>query len=115
MFEPVSFVATGPSVRRAATTHAVVVVLPLVPLTRVTSRDDARSDRSVGATRNPTRPPMTVPWPRPARRDTSFTIRIAPSASHARAPSSGTRGDLAGGVTVEVRRGAARPWVRRRD
>src|ERR1019366_3125119 len=62
MFDPVLLEATATP--HPAAIMAVVVVFPLVPLTRTTSRLRARSVKRLGAIARPTRPPMTVPDPR---------------------------------------------------
>ena len=59
-----------PSGRSAAVISRVVVVLPLVPVTRTTRRPCASRDSRSGSSRRPMMPPMTDPSPFPARRDT---------------------------------------------
>src|SRR6201985_3140770 len=58
----------------------VVVVLPLVPVTRTTWRPTASRDSRSGARRRLMTPPMTEPAPFPARRDRLGAVRRAASA-----------------------------------
>src|SRR6266545_524997 len=70
MFAPNAFEATSwPSALSAEVISRVVVVLPLVPVTRTICRSAASSDSRPGSTRRPMTPPITDPSPRPARRD----------------------------------------------
>ena len=55
-----------PMAPSAAVTSLVVVVFPLVPVTRMTCRPRASSESRSGLRRNPMTPPMTDPSPRPA-------------------------------------------------
>ncbi len=66
---PADDVATRGAPPSAAASRRVVVVLPLVPVTRATRRPAARMASRSGAMSSPTRPPMTDPPPRcePAR------------------------------------------------
>src|ERR1700757_328231 len=66
MFEAIS----PPSGASAAVISRVVVVLPLVPVTRTTWRPAASRDNRSGARRRLMTPPMTEPSPLPARRET---------------------------------------------
>src|ERR1700730_1025985 len=59
-----------PSGASAAVISFVVVVLPLVPVTRTTWRPAASRDSRSGARRKLMTPPMTEPSPFPARRET---------------------------------------------
>src|ERR1700722_18709189 len=54
----------------AAVISRVVVVLPLVPVTRTTWRPAASRESRSGLSRRPPRPPMTEPSPLPASRET---------------------------------------------
>ncbi len=70
MLAPNAFEATcTPSALSAAVISRVVVVLPLVPVTRTIWRSAASIESSPGSTRRPMTPPMTDPSPRPASRD----------------------------------------------
>src|SRR5580658_314464 len=70
MFAPNALEAIcWPSVPSAAVISLVVVVLPLVPVTRTTCRPRASSDSRSGLSRRPMTPPMTDPSPRPASRE----------------------------------------------
>src|SRR5580692_7207119 len=66
MFEAIS----PPRGASAAVMSFVVVVLPLVPVTRTTWRPAASRDSRSGARRRPIMPPMTEPSPFPASRET---------------------------------------------
>src|SRR5580693_7881670 len=66
MFDAIS----PPSGASAAVMSFVVVVLPLVPVTRTTWRPAASRDNRSGARRRLMTPPMTEPSPLPARRET---------------------------------------------
>src|SRR6516162_11423742 len=66
MFDAISC----PSAPSAAVISRVVVVLPLVPVTRTTWRPRASSDSRSGWRRRPMMPPMTEPSPFPASRET---------------------------------------------
>src|ERR1700722_3310005 len=66
MFDAIS----PPSGASAAVISFVVVVLPLVPVTRTTRRPAASRDSRSGARRRLMTPPMTEPSPFPARRET---------------------------------------------
>jgi len=59
--------------------------LPLVPLTNAVHRPAPRCARARGSTRRLTRPPITVPSPRPRRRDTAEVISPARTARATRA------------------------------
>jgi len=82
MLEPVSFVVTEPP--QPATIIDVVVVLPLVPLTRMTHRPLVSDETRSGAIFIPTRPPTTVPDPRRLSRESRFTVRTATEATCSR-------------------------------
>ena len=86
MLAPVSLVATGPgrSPAMAAANILVVVVLPLVPLTRATLLPRASVASSLGSRARPTRPPATVPRPRPSALDSRLETLRASTASVAR-------------------------------
>ena len=71
-------VAPRPTMRRR-----VVVVFPLVPVTSATWRPALRCSSSRGSRRSPARPPATVPWPRPRRREAALTARVVALASRA--------------------------------
>src|ERR1700689_5167785 len=58
-----------PSVPSAAVISLVVVVLPLVPVTRMTCRPRASSESRSGFSLRPMIPPITDPSPRPASRE----------------------------------------------
>src|ERR1700722_12185971 len=81
MFDPVSLLTTSsPWAPSATASSLVVVVLPFVPLIRATRRPAVNRRRSCGSTLRPARPPATVPWPRPRRRDVALTARVVVSA-----------------------------------
>src|ERR1035437_2176562 len=82
MFAPVALVAT--SLPQPAAVMALVVVLPLVPLTRITRREVASWSSRSGQMAKPTRPPATVPLPRPLTRESQFTTSTATRATRAR-------------------------------
>ena len=74
-----------------------MVVLPLVPLTRATCRPWASVDNRCGSRANPARPPMTVPLPRPNKRDRPLmaeAVRMAVAARGVRAAAGDTEEDL---------------------
>ncbi len=82
MFDPDSLLTTAsPLAPSATTSNRVVVVFPLVPVTSATSRPALRCSSRRGSTRSPARPPATVPWPRPSRRDAALTARVVALAS----------------------------------
>ncbi len=118
-FAPADDVATRGHPPRAAASRRVVVVLPLVPVTRATRRPAARMPSRSGAISNPTRPPMTEPPPRCSRRDAALTAVDAWPARRARTgnvPSAGRgvtcRRDRAGRCAPVLRpsvRGGAAP------
>ena len=85
-FEPVWLVAVGARVASPSATRRVVVVLPLVPDTSTTRIGRASVAATRGAMRRATRPPMTVPSPRPAHWDTLDTARPATRAARTRRP-----------------------------
>src|SRR5579875_1668769 len=66
--EPVWLLTTGPAVARAEASSRVVVVFPLVPLTRPSAWPPASWRRAPGSRARVTRPPITLPEPRPRRR-----------------------------------------------
>ncbi len=69
MFAPKALVATSwPRAPSPAVISLVVVVLPLVPVTRTIWRPTASSRSSSGSTRRPRTPPITEPSPRPVIR-----------------------------------------------
>src|SRR3984885_16239378 len=81
MFDPVSLLTTSSPLAPSATASSlVVVVLPFVPLIRATRRPAVSRRSSCGSTLRPARPPATVPWPRPRRRDVALTARVVVSA-----------------------------------
>src|SRR5215831_16790420 len=67
----------------------VVVVLPLVPVTRTTCRPAASSDSRSGSSRRLMTPPMTEPSPLPASLDTVAAAPPTVVASRARIGSRG--------------------------
>src|SRR5580693_1307922 len=73
-----------PSGASAAVISRVVVVLPLVPVTRTTWRPAASRESRSGSRRRPIRPPMTEPSPLPARRETEAAASATVVASLAR-------------------------------
>ena len=82
MFEPVSLLTTAsPDAPSATVSSRVVVVFPLVPVTRATWRPALRCSSSRRSRRRPARPPATVPWPRPRRREVALTTRVVALAS----------------------------------
>ena len=81
---PPMFVHAGPALERAAASNWVVVVLPLVPLTRATRRPRARRASASGSRTSVTRPPMTVPLPAPSRRESEPTNPPTPEARRVR-------------------------------
>lgn len=83
MLAPSALETTGPAALSASAISRVVVVLPLVAETRVTSRCPASSRRS-GSSFSATRPPITEPLPRPAARDAAATALPAVTAILAR-------------------------------
>ena len=106
MFEPVSLLTTASPVAPSATVSSlVVVVFPLVPVTRATWRPALRCSSSRGSNRRPARPPATVPWPRPRRREAALTARVVALASCAL-----TEGVCCGPAPRPSARGA--PWPR---
>ncbi len=87
MLAPSALETTGPAARRASAMSRVVVVLPLVAETRITSRFWASRARRSGSSLSATRPPITEPLPRPAARDAAATALPAVTASLARGES----------------------------
>ena len=84
MLEPVSLLTTAsPSTPSPTVSNLVVVVFPLVPVTSAIWRPALRCSSSRGSSRRPARPPATVPWPRPRRRDVALTTRVVALASRA--------------------------------
>jgi hypothetical protein len=73
---PVVLVTTGAESLSvsAATSIPVVVVFPLVPETSAMLRSLARMASSRESMASPARPPMTVPLPRPSRRDIELMV-----------------------------------------
>ena len=111
---PADEVATRGAPPRAAASRRVVVVLPLVPVTRATRRPSARVPRRSGAMRSPTRPPMTDPPPRCSRRDAALTAVEARPARRARTGSERSAGRAVTSRRDRVERcgPAPRPWAR---
>src|SRR3984957_13837946 len=66
-----------PRVPSAAVTSLVVVVFPLVPVTRMTCRPRASRESRSGFSRRPMTPPITDPSPRPASRDARLLVLIS--------------------------------------
>ncbi len=91
MFAPSALETTGPAARSASAISRVVVVLPLVALTRTTSRCSARVFSRSGSSLSATLPPITDPLPRPAFWDSAAAILPAVTAIFARAGSEASR------------------------
>ncbi len=88
MLAPNALLATSwPSALNAAVISRVVVVLPLVPVTRTIWRPAASSLSSSGSTRRPSTPPMTDPSPRPVSCETRPAAPPIPVARRARSGS----------------------------
>src|SRR5579862_721752 len=94
MFEPPPLWATGPRVRAAAASIAVVVLLPFVAETMAVVRPAASRSSVRGSTRVAIAPPITVPRPRPSAADSPLAKRLARSPRRVRRGRSpgGTRG-----------------------
>lgn len=84
MLAPSAFDTTGPAAVSASAISRVVVVLPFVADTRITSRCCASRPSRSGSSLSATRPPITDPLPRPAARDTAAAALPAVTASLAR-------------------------------
>ena len=72
------------AVATAAASILVVVVLPLVPLTSAARCPSASRARASGSMAISTRPPITLPLPRPNRRDSAAVARPAAVAARVR-------------------------------
>ena len=99
---------TGPWVARAAASRWVVVVLPLVALTRAISRPTVSRPSSSRSMASERRPPMTLPVPRWASFDAPATVRPAPTATRLRSGSV-VWGPAIRRPIVAVAAGATRP------
>ena len=111
---PAEDVATRGAPPSAAASKRVVVVLPLVPVTRATWRPAANVPSRSGAINSPTRPPMTDPPPRCSRRDAALTAVEARPARRAR---TGNVPSAGGDVTCRCDQAGRcapipRPWAR---
>lgn len=87
MLAPSALETTGPLARSASAISRVVVVLPFVADTRMTSKCRASRASRSGSSLSATRPPITDPLPRPAARDTAAAALPAVTASLARGDS----------------------------
>src|ERR1044072_5491930 len=83
MLAPSAWEAPGPAARSASAISRVVVVLPLVADTRITSRWFASLLSRSGSRRRATLPPITDPLPRPAAFDTAAAALPAVTAHFA--------------------------------
>src|SRR5690349_4079343 len=83
----------------AAVISLVVVVFPLVPVTRTICRPRASSESRSGFSRSPMTPPMTEPSPRPASREAR---PAAPPTVVARRARRGRPGRRDGGLLVLI-------------
>src|SRR5579884_1370819 len=93
---PPRLVTNGPAVSRAAASSLVVVVLPLVPLTRPAGWPLPSEARAPGSRARLTRPPITEPSPAPTDRDSAATPAPARLASRVRRPLNPRRDARAG-------------------
>ena len=77
MLDPPALKATGPAVDSAAASMVAAVLLPLVALTSAVGMPWERTEIVAGWTFMATLPPMAVPSPKSARRDTRAAVRAA--------------------------------------
>ena len=85
MLDPPALKATGPAVDSAAASMVAAVLLPLVALTSAVGMPWERTEIVAGWTFMATLPPMAVPSPKSARRDTRAAVRAARTATAVRA------------------------------
>ena len=115
MLAPSALVATAPSVRSASAMNRLVVVLPLVPLTTATRRRALSSLSRPRYTATANWPPMTLPDPMLARRDSPDRPEAAARQARARNPGGGGEGmapgvvPAPGGVGTGERSGSCPP------
>src|SRR5690606_33921044 len=110
MLAPRALETTGPAALSASAMSRVVVVLPLVAETRVTSRCWASRASRSGSSFSATRPPITEPLPRPAARDAAATALPAVTASLARGVSGSELPAISSRSSLRTRRaGGGRP------